>query len=96
MSRPRIYAPRTLTTIRFTKDIHTRLLDAAEARDVSANFLVNTAVEQFLDQLIPVDEMQWTRSTMMTGFWPAKAGKATHALDPESVAERGRLEREQQ
>ena len=29
--------------------------------DVSVNWLVNRAVEQFLPRLIPADEIQWTR-----------------------------------
>jgi hypothetical protein len=37
------------------------LQEAAEEREVSMNFLVNRAVTEFLDRLIPVAEMRWTR-----------------------------------
>lgn len=49
------------TAIRFTPELHERLRVAAEERDLSVNFLVNRAVEDFLDRLIPVDEIRWTR-----------------------------------
>lgn len=52
---------RTSTAIRFKKPTHDRLVQEALARDVSINWLVNRAVEDFLERLIPVDEMKWTR-----------------------------------
>jgi predicted HicB family RNase H-like nuclease len=52
---------RTSTAIRLKPDLHERLVEEAAARDVSINFLVNKACAFFLDRLIPVDEMQWTR-----------------------------------
>ena len=58
---PRRNGPRTATAIRLPDALHERLLVAATERDVSLNFLVTKAVEQFLDRLIPVDEMRWTR-----------------------------------
>ena len=58
---PRRYDRRTTTAIRLPDDLHDRLVAAAAERDVSANFLVNKAVAQFLDRLIPIDEMRWTR-----------------------------------
>ena len=48
-------------TIRLKPDLHERLTAEAKARDVSVNFLVNKSVVFFLDHLIPVDEMEWTR-----------------------------------
>jgi predicted transcriptional regulator len=54
-------AARTTTAIRFPPDVHARLQEAAEDRDLSMNFLVVKAVEQFLDALIPAEEIQWTR-----------------------------------
>lgn len=59
--RPRKYPQRTSTAIRFVPEVHDRLVAAAEERDVSINWLVNRAVEQFLDRLIPVDEWEITR-----------------------------------
>jgi predicted HicB family RNase H-like nuclease len=41
--------------------MYERLAAAAKERDLSVNFLVNRAVEQFIARLIPVDEIQWTR-----------------------------------
>ena len=52
---------RTATAIRLKPELHERLTVAASERDVSINFLVNRAVGEFLDRLIPVDEMIWTR-----------------------------------
>lgn len=63
MARPREYPPRSGTTIRFAPDLHDRLVAAARERDLSANFLANRAVEEFLDRLIPVDELRFTRDT---------------------------------
>jgi len=59
--RPTVHGPRTSTAIRLKPELHERLSAEGAARDVSINFLVNKAVEFFLDRLIPVDEMQWTR-----------------------------------
>lgn len=56
MGRPRTYSNRVTTAIRFERDLHERLDVAAAERDVSINWLVTRAVEQFLDRLVPVDE----------------------------------------
>lgn len=62
MSRPqREPTDRTTTAVRFHADTHARLVAAAAEREVSANFLVQRAVEEFLDRLIPIGEMKWTR-----------------------------------
>jgi len=37
-------------------ELHARLLEASEDRDVTMNWLVVRAVEEFLDRLIPADE----------------------------------------
>lgn len=52
---------RTSTAIRFRADLYERLVAAADERDVSINWLVNRAIEDFLPRLIPIDEMKWTR-----------------------------------
>lgn len=57
---------RTTTAVRFNVDLHQRLAAAASERDLSINFLVNRACEEFLDRLIPIDEMQWTRTDVAT------------------------------
>jgi len=52
----------TVTAIRFPVETHDRLVREADARDLSINFLVNRAVDEFLERLIPVEEMQLTRT----------------------------------
>ena len=47
--------------IRMPVELHARLRDAAAERDVSANYLANTAVASFLAKLSPPDEIEWTR-----------------------------------
>jgi predicted HicB family RNase H-like nuclease len=53
---------RTATAIRFPDGLHDQLKAAAEERDLSINYLVIKAVEQFLPRLIPADELTLTRS----------------------------------
>jgi predicted HicB family RNase H-like nuclease len=52
---------RKTTAVRFPEDLHARLVEAADERDVSVNWLVVKAVESFLARLIPVEDIQWTR-----------------------------------
>ena len=52
---------RLATAIRFKPELHERLVFEAEAREVSINWLVNRAVADFLDRLIPVEELRLTR-----------------------------------
>lgn len=54
---------RTATAIRFPDDLHEQLRQAADERDLSVNYLVVKAVQQFLPKLIPADELTLTRST---------------------------------
>lgn len=61
MGAPRRYDTRTSTCIRLPEELHDRLQAAAAEREVSMNYLVTKAVEQFLDHLVPVEEMRWTR-----------------------------------
>lgn len=49
------------TAIRFPEPLHERLKKAAEERDLSINFLVVKAVEEFLERLVPADEFRLTR-----------------------------------
>jgi predicted DNA-binding protein len=53
---------RLTTGIRFPEDLHERLKQAAEERDLSINYMVVKAVEEFLENLIPVEELKLTRS----------------------------------
>ena len=48
-------------SVRFDEDLYDRVLKAAEERDVSANLLVNKAVEYYLERLIPFDQIIWTK-----------------------------------
>lgn len=45
------------TAIRLPEDLHAELQHAAEARDVSVNFLVTRAVYHYLNQLGPADPL---------------------------------------
>ena len=55
--------PRTATAIRFPEELHEQLRHAAEERDLSINYLVVKAVEQFLPRLIPAEELTLTRAS---------------------------------
>lgn len=61
MGRPRTYPNRTSTGVRFPPELLDQLQGEAVARDVSVNWLVNRAVVDFLERLIPVDEWKLTR-----------------------------------
>lgn len=63
MARPRVHHEKRVTTaIRVPEDLHGQLARAAEERDLSVNYLVVRAIEDFLDRLIPAEEMKLTRS----------------------------------
>lgn len=62
MTRPRrLEDDRVSTSIRFDRNLHERLLAAATEREISVNWLVNRAVADFLERLLPPDEIRWTR-----------------------------------
>ena len=48
-------------TMRVDKDTYQQLLRAAEERGVSANKLISMALQDFLDRLIPIDEVKLIR-----------------------------------
>jgi predicted DNA-binding protein len=52
---------RVVTAVRMPSALHDRLRGAAEDRDLSVNYLVNKAVEEFLERLIPAEELRLTR-----------------------------------
>ena len=54
--------PRTATAIRFPEELHDQLVQAAADRDLSVNYLVVRAVEDYLPRLIPAEEFSLTRS----------------------------------
>lgn len=53
--------PRTATAIRFPDELHEALVKAAEERDLSVNYLVVRAVQDYLPRLIPADELTLAR-----------------------------------
>ena len=61
MARPRLYEERVTTAVRLPEELHRRLQDAADERDVSVNLLVVKAVERYLEQLIPLDQVMVAR-----------------------------------
>lgn len=60
--RPATYEDdRVTTAVRLPRALHDRLRATAEERDLSVNWIVNRAIERFLDDLLPVEEMVLTR-----------------------------------
>lgn len=57
MTKRRDYKGRE-AKIRFPTHLHDILVEAAKERDVSVNYLVTKAVEEYLPRLIPVDELR--------------------------------------
>lgn len=52
---------RPTVSARLDKDLHARLQAAADERVVSVSLLVEKAVEDYLDRLVPLDELLRTR-----------------------------------
>lgn len=64
MARPKVHHEERITTaFRVPKDLHARLHEAAADRDLSANYLAVKALEEFLDNLVPADELRLTRAS---------------------------------
>lgn len=55
-----------MTAIRFPGPLHQKLREAADDRELSINFLVVKAVEEFLERLIPASELRLTRDPVPT------------------------------
>jgi predicted HicB family RNase H-like nuclease len=63
MGRPRVHTEdRVTTAVRVPKTLHDRVRAAAQERQVGVNLLVVRALEEYLDRLVPVDELVRTRS----------------------------------
>ncbi|MBW3536852.1 MAG: ribbon-helix-helix domain-containing protein [Actinobacteria bacterium] len=63
MARPKVHhEDRVTTAFRLPKDLHAKLTEAAAERDLSANFLAVKALEEFLDNLVPADQLRLTRN----------------------------------
>ena len=62
MPRPKMHKGRRVTTaVRVPEELHRRLTTAAAEREVSVNYLVVKAVEDYLERLIPASELKLTR-----------------------------------
>ena len=66
MSRKR-ETPVKALSIRMDPALHDRIRKAAEERQMSTNFLVRIALTDFVDRLLRVDEIVWTRPTLPEG-----------------------------
>ncbi len=58
MARPKVYEEeRIATAVRLPRSLHEQLHEAADERQVAANLLIVKALETFLAQLTPVDQL---------------------------------------
>ena len=61
--RPREYEePRVTKAVRISPELDERLKAAARERGVSVNLLMSAALEDYLDRLLPVDQVLKTAS----------------------------------
>jgi predicted HicB family RNase H-like nuclease len=62
MARPKVHqGDRITTAVRIPRELHDRLRQAADDRQVSVNLLLVKALEDYLGRLIPLEELQLTR-----------------------------------
>lgn len=61
MARPREHDKRVTINVRMPPELHARLRAAADDREVGVNLLAVHALEHYLEQLRPVDEVLVTR-----------------------------------
>lgn len=52
---------RASVTVRLPAELHETLKEAAQDRGVSVTWLVNAAIKDYLERLLPADEIRWTR-----------------------------------
>lgn len=57
MGRPRMYEQRRTTAVRLPLELHERLCEAASARQVSANLMVERAIAEYLERLLPLEQV---------------------------------------
>ncbi len=61
--RPREFEPDRVTKVlRVSQALDTELKDTARERGISVNVLVNAALRDYLDRLLPVDQLLQTGS----------------------------------
>jgi predicted DNA-binding protein len=58
---------RTATAIRFPQDLHDELKAAAEGYGVPLNYLIVKVMREFLEDMVPPDELRFTRPRAATG-----------------------------
>ena len=61
MGRPRVNDARIQSGYRISPELHEALQAAAAERDVSVNWLMTKALEDYLPRLLPADQIKWTR-----------------------------------
>lgn len=52
-----MYGERRATAVRLPPALHQQLREAAAERQVSANLLVEQAIAEYLDRLVPVEQL---------------------------------------
>jgi predicted HicB family RNase H-like nuclease len=63
VGRPKQFTEERVTkALRIPESLDTRLRDAAAERGVAVNVLVNRAIEDYLDNLVPIEELLKARS----------------------------------
>jgi predicted transcriptional regulator len=66
--RPRVYdQPRVATAVRLPKQLHQRIQRAADERQVSVNYIVERAIERYLERMVPVAELDLERDERPNG-----------------------------
>jgi len=60
--RPAEFGDRITKAVRLEPELDRRLKSEASARNVSANLLINRAVKDYLERLVPVDQALRTAS----------------------------------
>jgi len=60
--RPREFDDRVTKALRISKELDARLKDEARSRGLSVNVLINAALEDYLDRLLPVEQALRTAS----------------------------------
>jgi hypothetical protein len=62
VARPKLTSDSRVTTaVRLPPELHQRLRAVADERHVAVNYLVVKALEDYLQRLIPIDEVALTR-----------------------------------
>ena len=61
MTRRKENDTRLYCSVRLEPELHAKATAAAEERVISMNLLITRALKYYLERLIPVDEVKWTR-----------------------------------